>query len=224
MNARLTPKQRLFVECYLVHYNGTKAALEAGYSKNPDSARAHATKMLAKAHISEAVKLGQRRIIEKFEVDADMVVAGSGAIAFTNLDEVAPWDERGTMIIASADLPWRVRAAVKGLRIKRTRRVEGRRNLVKRIVDGVEIERAEDEAWEIEEVEWRMHDRVAALKMLGQHLGMRFGAPRIQVKDGGVANVDARAQSLLIAEKLKDMSPAEILEAAMRLPPEPNDD
>lgn len=204
-SSRLTPKQRLFVEHYLIHFNGTKAAMDAGYSRNPDSARAHATKMLAKAHISEAVKIGQRRQIEKFEVDQDMVVAGLAAIAFTNLDDVAPWDERGNMLIASADLPWRVRASIKGLRVRRTRRTE----------------RRADEDWEVEEFEVRMHDRVAALKLLGQHVGMRFGGPRINVEPGGTANVDARNQSLLnVYAKLEDMDPDELIKAAMAMPRE----
>ncbi|MGE0598204.1 MAG: terminase small subunit [Dehalococcoidia bacterium] len=205
---RLTPKQTRFVAHYLVHYNGTRAAMEAGYSQNPDSARAHATKMLAKAHISEAILARQRRVTEKLEVDADMVVSGLAAIAFTNMDDVSPWTEEGCVLVASANLPVRARGAVKGLRVRRSRRVEGRG--------------AEQEPWEIEEVEWRMHDKVAALKLLGQHLGLFPRGLRIRAETGSSLTVDARTQRINL-EALEKLSIEELLAIATQLPPEPDE-
>lgn len=205
MSSRLTPHQRLFVEYYLVAPNATQAAMKAYGLKKPDSARARGALLLANVSVSEAIRAGQKRLIEKFEIDQDMVVAGLGAIAFTNLDDVAPWDEKGNMLVPSVDLAWRVRAAIKGLRVKRTRRTE----------------RRADEDWEIEEFEVRMHDRVAALKLLGQHLGMRFGGVKVNALPGSEVNVDARNQSLLnLAGKIEELDPDELLRAVMKLPAE----
>lgn len=49
----LTKKQQLFVENYLLSFNGTKAAIAAGYS--PKTARIQASVMLAKPNIKEEV-------------------------------------------------------------------------------------------------------------------------------------------------------------------------
>lgn len=204
--SRLTPKQRLFVEYYLVAPNATKAVMQAYGLKNADSARARGAHLLANVSVSEAIRAGQKRLIEKFHVDQDMVVAGLAAIAFTNLDDVAPWDEQGSMLIPSKDLAWRVKASVKGLKVHR------RREVVK--------EGDEDAPWEVERVEWVMHDKVQALKLLGQHVGMVFGGPRVKVESGGVANIDNRRQSLSVLDQL---TVDELIAAAKQLPDEPEE-
>ncbi len=216
---RLTPKQRLFVAQYLVHLNATKAAMEV-YGLKPDSARARGAHLLAKVSVFEAVQAGQRRVVEKFAVDKDMGVSGLAAIAFTNLDDVSPWTEHGSVLIASEDLPLRARSAVRGLRVRRTRRTEGRPKMEKRVVEGVEVEELVQEAWEVEEVEWRMHDKVAALKLLGQHLGVFPRGVKINAEPGSEVNVDARTLNLSALEAL---TAEELLEAARRMPAEPGE-
>lgn len=228
MSARLTPKQRLFVANYLVHYNASRAVKQT-YGDNPhprgvprwhgfeESARARGHKLLTNVHVSEAIRVGQLRVRQKFEVDEDMVVAELASVAFTRLDHIAPWDEDGSRLTASDDISPMHLAAVKGMKFKRTIEVE----------DGPkdsETGKPKESVVKVESVEFTMHDKTAALKLLGSHLGMRFGNQRINVEKGGVANVDNRQQSLLVAEKLASMTAEEILAAAMRMPPEPEDE
>ncbi|MGE3463861.1 MAG: terminase small subunit [Pseudomonadales bacterium] len=205
---KLTPNQRLFVEYYLVRPNATWAAKQAYPRLKDASARARGALLLANVSVSEAIKAGQARVIEKFHVDQDMVVAGLAAIAFTNLDDVSPWTEAGSILVPSQDLSWRVKASVKGLKVTRRREVE---------------KREDEEAWEVERVEWVMHDKVAALKLLGQHVGMRFGGPKVTAEPGSHVSVDARTQFLGITKKLDALTPEELLEAALRMPAEPGE-
>lgn len=55
----MTTKQELFIQNYLVHFNATRAAIEAGYSE--DTARAIASENLTKPDIKEVV---DKRIAE----------------------------------------------------------------------------------------------------------------------------------------------------------------
>jgi hypothetical protein len=97
---------------------------------------------------------------------------------------------------------------VKGLRVRRVRRVEGRG--------------PNAEPWEVEEVEWRMHDKVAALKLLGQHLGMFPRGVKVRAEAGSSVNVDARHQHLNL-KALEALTPEELLALASQLPAEPED-
>lgn len=157
MSDRLTAKQELWVSYYMVHNNASRATLEAGYSKNPDSARVIGARMLAKVNISEAISRRRQLVIERLNVTADMVVSELVAIGFAELSDVAPWDGTGATLIPSDELERRKRAAVKGMKFRRTRTVAK--------------EEGEDDVI-VEHVEFVMHDKVGALKLLAQHLGI----------------------------------------------------
>jgi len=70
---KLTPKQRMFVNEYLVDLNGTNAAIRAGYSQ--DTAYAIASENLTKPEISKEI---DRKILERerrTELTADYVLS-----------------------------------------------------------------------------------------------------------------------------------------------------
>jgi phage terminase small subunit len=69
----LTPKQRAFVDEYLIDYNGTQAAIRAGYSE--DSARQMATENLSKPSISRAIKEAIEARSQRTQVDQDYVIS-----------------------------------------------------------------------------------------------------------------------------------------------------
>lgn len=68
----LTPRQRRFVDEYLVDLNGTQAAIRAGYSVS--GARAHACKLLTNANIQQAISAAQAARQERTELTADEVI------------------------------------------------------------------------------------------------------------------------------------------------------
>lgn len=72
MAGDLTPKQRRFVEEYLVDLNATQAAIRAGYSGR--TARQAGAENLAKPVIREAVAAGQAALSERTEVSQNWVV------------------------------------------------------------------------------------------------------------------------------------------------------
>ncbi|WP_237173028.1 terminase small subunit [Paracandidimonas lactea] len=68
----MTPRQKRFVDEYLVDLNATQAAIRAGYS--PRSAKQHADVLMSRPHIAAAIAAAQAARTKRTEVDVDYVV------------------------------------------------------------------------------------------------------------------------------------------------------
>ena len=75
---KLTAKQELFVQEYLVDLNATQAAIRAGYSSK--TAQVIGAENLSKPMIAEAVAIAKRKRSEKTETDAAWVLLKLRAI------------------------------------------------------------------------------------------------------------------------------------------------
>lgn len=73
-NPLLTPKQRRFVEEYLVDANGTQAAIRAGYGVA--SARVTAHRLLTNAAVSEAIGTRQHADRQRLGMEREDVLKG----------------------------------------------------------------------------------------------------------------------------------------------------
>lgn len=69
---KLTPKQRAFVQEYLVDLNATQAAIRAGYS--PKTANVTACETLTKPYVAEAIRQALDKRAERTEISADWVL------------------------------------------------------------------------------------------------------------------------------------------------------
>ena len=69
---KLTAKQQMFVKEYLKDFNGTQAAIRAGYSSK--YARCTASEYLAKPNIQAAVQAEMEKRNKRVEIDADWVL------------------------------------------------------------------------------------------------------------------------------------------------------
>lgn len=72
MAAKLTPKQKRFVDEYLVDLNATQAAIRAGYSKK--TARSSGQRMLTNVDIADAIASAKKERSERTEITIDRVV------------------------------------------------------------------------------------------------------------------------------------------------------
>ena len=150
MAKQLTPKQKLFVEEYLVDLNATQAAIRAGY-KNPDIGRQLITKNNVQEKIQE--RMHDREI--RTEITQDKVLKELAAIAFSNGSDFAKVitktgkNKRGEEIeyqdveLELTDrLPPEKKKAIAGIKMGK---------------NGIEVSTC---------------DKVKALELLGRHLGM----------------------------------------------------
>lgn len=143
-----TRKQRRFVEEYCVDFNGTQAAIRAGYSEN--SAAVIACKLLTKTKIKRAVSERLKVLSMGSQLTAERVKSELACMAFANVVEVLSVDDL-------RNLPEEVQRAITGLKF--------RREIRKEIRDGEEVE----VPYEVVEVKLA---KEGAIRDAMRHLGM----------------------------------------------------
>lgn len=139
--ARLTDKQKRFVEEYLVDLNATKAAKRAGYSEK--TADRIGPELLGKTCVSEAIQEAMDERSSRTEITQDAVLRELAAIGFSKATDFVKIRQNGRVALTPTDElsaeQQKVIASIK----------DGKY--------GVEI---------------KLHDKLGALHLLGQHLGM----------------------------------------------------
>lgn len=142
--AKLTAKQKRFVEEYLIDLNATQAAIRAGYKV--DNARQTATENLAKPYISEAIEKALAERSRRTGISQDRVIQELAKIAFVNIRDVVNDDAEILINADEADL-----AAVESLKVKIIPTKSGENGI---------------------EREVKLSSKLKALELLGKHLGM----------------------------------------------------
>lgn len=145
--AKLTEKQRCFVDEYLIDLNATQAAIRAGYSAK--SADKIGSELLGKTRVAEAVSRKMAERSRRTGVNQDRVVLELAKIAFVNAPDVIDLDDATIREGAPNDDT----AAIQSVKVK--------------MIPGKEREGIEREI--------RLYDKLKALELLGKHLGMWDG-------------------------------------------------
>jgi phage terminase small subunit len=141
-----SPKQKRFVEEYLVDLNGKQAAIRAGYS--PKTAEVQASRLLRYAKVQAALESAMRARSKRTEITADRVVTEFAKIAFANMRDY--WPPAGEKF----DLP---------------RLDQDRTAAVEEIV----IDESVDPSGVLHRrIHLKLHDKQRALDSLARHLGM----------------------------------------------------
>ena len=145
---RLTPQQTLFVDCLLgtARMCGTKAAIAAGYSKH--SAARQASALLHNPLVNAYLNRRKADLKRRLEITQEKVAKEMAVLAFAKPTDYLEWRNGKLRLTDSQEIPDCLVGAIKGL---------------KPIFDkfgnslGIEIS---------------FYDKVAAAKLLAQHLGM----------------------------------------------------
>lgn len=140
----LEPRQRRFVEEYLVDFNATRAARDAGYS--PASASSIAWENLRKPEIEKAINDGKEAALQALGVSRERVLGELAALAFSDLSEA--FDEDGGLL-PIRKMPARLRAAVASVEVEQ------------QSVEGVSVGTV---------AKLKLWDKGAALERLGKNL------------------------------------------------------
>lgn len=146
----LTPKQEAFCQEFMVDRNRKQAAIRVGYSEKSaevQGSRLHRNAKV-KARIDELTAAQQKRT----EITADRVLKELGRIAFLDLGVF--YDDHGALLLPK-DMPPSARRALGGIKIFEEFDYE----------DGKKHKIGETR-------EIKPYDKVAALRLLGQHLKM----------------------------------------------------
>ncbi|MEK4513610.1 terminase small subunit [Paenibacillus sp. FSL K6-2524] len=190
----LTPKQKTFVQEYLVDLNATQAAIRAGYSVKTAEAIGHEN--LRKPKIAEAIEKAMDKRSERTEITADRVLQELAKIGFANISDYL-----------------KVNTAERVVEYKEQTDEEGNKthtpifdfvqavelfdtdNIARSKLDAVaEIKQTKDG------VALKLHDKVSALEKMGRHLGMF----KDKVEHSGSVDVNNPYKDLT-AEQLREL-------------------
>ena len=113
--AKLTDKQKRFVDEYLVDLNATAAAKRAGYSEK--TAYSMGQRLVKKVEIQAAIQKRQAKLRGKLEITQERGLEGLAAIAFANGTDFATINRNCLVRLApTADLPEDRRKAVPSIK------------------------------------------------------------------------------------------------------------
>jgi phage terminase small subunit len=153
----LSDKQIRFCNEYLVDYNGSKAAIRAGYSKK--AAKEQASRMLTNANIQNYLSAKKEKVLNKLEISRERVMLEIGRLAFSNISQY--FDENGNLKSLSDLSPEDV-AALSSVEIKEEFDT----------VDGKKV--SSGFARKI-----KLWDKTKALEMLAKHFQIYSDAPEV---------------------------------------------
>ncbi len=185
--SELTPRQRRFVEEYLIDLNATRSAKTAGYAES--SASVAGSELLANPKIATAVTIAQAERSARTAINADRVLREVARLAFFDAGEVFDFNGDSITLKPGKEIPEDARRAIVGVKI-RTHKVLG------------------DSRSETLEV--RLADKRASLELLMRHMGLFNDKLTIQ----GAGNfdpktlTDAELSQLAVLLRIAPVQPA----------------
>ncbi|MDB2118960.1 MULTISPECIES: terminase small subunit [Clostridium] len=161
--AKLTEKQKRFVEEYLIDLNATQAAIRAGYS--PNTAKDIGCENLAKPNIRACIDKEIAERSKRTGINQDRVIRELARLAFVNANDVIDMEEATLKDGATEDDT----AAIASVKVKTIPTKEG---------EGIERE-------------IKLTDKLKALELLGKHLGMFKDKVEIDATVKSTAKLDS---------------------------------
>lgn len=152
----LRPREVRFVQEYLAHFVGTRAAIAIGAS--PKSARTTASRLLSHANIAKAIREGREKQAEKLEITAERVARELALMGFANMaDYIVPDENGGDRFVGFGSLNRDQAAAIAEVTIEKPDLIPGKKGQKAKVLPG--------------KVRFKL-DKRGALVDLGTHLGM----------------------------------------------------
>lgn len=160
MKKGLRPKQAAFCREYVKDYNGTQAAIRAGFSKKRASATA--AELVAKRSIQEEIQSIEKTFENRIFVSKEKILKELAIIGFADMGEHVTIDSSGCVQAVGLDqLPFGASRAIKKIKEKR----------VIKSTQGAKDKPSEDVVLE-STFEFELHDKRGALVDMGKEFGM----------------------------------------------------
>lgn len=141
--AKLTEKQRRFVDEYLIDLNATQAAIRAGYSVK--TADVQGSRMLGNVKVQQAIAEAMAERSKRTGVNQDRVVLELAKIAFVKMTDIVDCKGRIKDTATDEDLS---------------------------CIESIKYKESDNEFGGSVEREVKISPKLKALELLGKHLGM----------------------------------------------------
>lgn len=186
----LNPKQKLFIAEYLKDKNGKQAAIRAGYS--PKTAEVQASRLLSVAKVKAAVDESLGKLHKKLDISAERIRAELAHIAFADMADHVEVGTEGEVRIKSFDeMPEGSSRCISGIKEKKRILGSGEGDGKELILEAT--------------LEYKHHDKVKALELLGKDQGMFKEKVEITGKEGGPIQVQTTDLTKLSDEDLQKL-------------------
>jgi len=174
----LNPRQRLFVEEYLVDLNASQAAIRAGYSCK--TAKVLGSILLKKVQVMEAVEQAKRERSERTQIHADWLLSRLAEEALADIADL--YDENGGLKpVDQWPLIWR-QGLVAAVEVKEL--FEGRGE-------------SREAIGRVSQV--KLSDRIKRLELIGKHIDVQAFREKVEVEvSGSLAERLARAKARVL--------------------------
>lgn len=170
---KLTVKQSAFVDEYVVDFNGTQAAIRAGYVKN--GAGVTAVRLLTDPKITVEIRVALDARSKRIAVTQDRIILELARIAFSDLSNIVEWGPDGVVLRAIGDL------------------TEDQTRTVQMVKSKVMTRYGKDgDEFSTVETQIKQHDKLRALDMLCRCHGMYIDKLEHSGPDGGPIPVENR--------------------------------
>jgi len=161
---KLTPKQKRFVDEYLIDLNATQAAIRAGYSKK--TANEQAGRLLVNVSVREQISRRQAARVERTQIDQDFVLTELLPLAASRVTDFVKVRRKYLTGLDGLEREYTVVDVIPTDEIPKDKL--GAISSIKQGPNGIEI---------------KFHDKTRALELIGKHVGM--------FKDDDTASADA---------------------------------
>lgn len=184
----LNPKQRRFVDEYLIDHNATQAAIRAGYSAA--TADVQGPTLLGNPRVAGAIELGTKAQAERLGLTADRAKMELARIAYADIRKAMKWDKDCVSFIPSDELPDDIAMAIAEVGSETTTRAVG------------------DDLVTTVKLKLKFHPKLPALEQLAKHHGW-FAPIRNQTE-----NFDLDGLALLTEGELNEFLRTKDLDTA----------
>jgi phage terminase small subunit len=178
MKTELAPRQRVFVQEYLIDQNGAQAAIRAGYASI--RARETAYELLRIPRIAKAVATAQAQRAARTQMAADLVIDELAHIAMSRINHYTVDEDTGDLMLREG-APLGAIAAVQSVKSRKRVHVEPEGSVVTTF-----------------ELDLTLWDKPSALKLLGRHLGLFAERVEHSCPDGPHVEVLARIERVIV--------------------------
>lgn len=140
----VSPKRERFCQEYIIDLNGKQAAIRSGYSER--SAEVTASRLLSDDKVKGRISQLMEDRLERTKLTQDSVISELRKIAFSDIRDFVEWDNLGVTIKSSV-----------GISASSSQCVSMVSQKANKFGDTISF---------------KLHDKVKALELLGNHLGM----------------------------------------------------
>lgn len=156
----MTPRQRRFVEEYLIDLNASQAFVRAGYS--PTHTRRSAWRLMQNPAVRAAIEAGRHRLAAACKVSAERVIAEYVRVAFASVHDYLDIGEDGSVRLDLTKMPPEHLAAIADFRLE-------------------EEEPKSPDGRRVRRLRIKLASKLHALDSLSRHLALFAGRPASRV-------------------------------------------